>query len=78
VSTNRQQPTNMRRHRRQTERRLALAVVLSLLLVGGGLVGLIYGTGAAVMAISCLMLGCAVFAALWLFLTLMEWWAKRE
>jgi hypothetical protein len=68
----------LRRHRRQTERRLALAVVISLLLVGGGLIGLIYGTGAAVMAVSCLMLGCAVFALLWFALTVMEWWAGRE
>jgi len=55
-----------------------MAVVLCLLLVGGGLVGLIYGSGAAVMAVSCLLFGCAIFALLWLILTLMERWAKRE
>jgi len=55
-----------------------MAVVLCLLRVGGGLVGLIYGSGAAVMAVSCLLFGCAIFALLWLILTLMEWWAKRE
>ena len=70
-------PTNLRDHRRATERRLALSVVLSLLLLGGGLIGLIYGTGAAILGISCLLLGCAVFALLWLILTAMEWWSKR-
>jgi hypothetical protein len=30
------------------------------------------------MAVSCLTLGCAIFALLWFILTLMEWWAKRE
>jgi len=55
-----------------------MAVVLCLLFLGGGLVGLIYGTGAAVMAVSCLTLGCAIFALLWFILTLMEWWAGRE
>lgn len=74
----RQRPTDLRRYRRQTERRLAIAVVLCLLFVGGGLVALIYGTGAAVMAVSCLLFGCAIFALLWFILTLMEWWAKRE
>jgi hypothetical protein len=78
MSSSERRPTNLRRHRRQTEQQLALAVVLSLLLVGGGLVGLIYGTGAAVMAISCLTLGCAVFAILWFAVTLMEWWARTE
>ena len=77
--SNRRQPlTDRRRYRRQTERRLAMAVVLCLLLVGGGLVGLIYGSGAAVMAVSCLLFGCAIFALLWFILTLMERWAKRE
>ena len=71
-------PTDLRRYRRQTERRLATAVVLCLLLLGGGLVGLIYGSGAAVMAVSCLTMGCAIFAFLWLILTLMGRWAGRE
>ena len=71
-------PTNLRLLRRQTEQRLAIAVVLCLLLLGGGLIGLIYGRGAAVMAVSCLALGCAVFALLWFILTMMEWWSGRE
>ena len=70
-------PTDLRRYRRQTERRLATAVVLCLLLLGGGLIGLIYGSGAAVIAVSCLLFGCALFAFLWLILTLMERWAGR-
>jgi len=69
-------PTDLRRYRRQTERRLTIAVVLFLLLVGGGLIGLIYGPGAAVMAVSCLAFGCALLALLWLILILMEHWAK--
>jgi len=73
-----QPPTDTRGYRRKTERRLALAVVLSLLLLGGGLIGLVYGTGAAILGASCLLLGCAVFALLWLILTAMEWWSKKE
>ena len=78
MNNRRRLPTDRRRYRRQTERRLAMAVVLCLLFLGGGLVGLIYGSGAAVMAVSCLLFGCAIFALLWLILTLMERWAKRE
>jgi len=78
MNNRRRLPTDRRRYRRQTERRLAMAVVLCLLFLGGGLVGLIYGSGAAVMAVSCLTLGCAIFALLWFILTLMEWWAGRE
>jgi hypothetical protein len=78
LSHNKGKPTDVRQHRQQTERRLAIAVVLCLLLLGGGLIGLIYGTGAAVMGLSCLILGCAVFALLWFIVSLMEWWAVRE
>ncbi|MDH7484686.1 MAG: hypothetical protein QHJ81_00240 [Anaerolineae bacterium] len=78
MSKRRQHPTDLRRYRRQTEQRLAIAVVLCLLFVGGGLVALIYGSGAAVMAVSCLLFGCALFALLWLILTFMGWWAGRE
>jgi len=77
VSSSKGKPTNLRRQRRQTERRLAIAVVLCLLLLGGGLIGLIYGRGAAVVAVSCLTLGSAVFALLWFIVSLMEWWAGR-
>lgn len=78
MNNRRQRPTDLRRYRRQTERRLAIAVVLCLLFVGGGLVALIYGSGAAVMAVSCLLFGSALFALLWLILSLMGWWAERE
>jgi len=71
-------PTDLRRQHRQTERRLAVAVVLSFLLLGGGLVGLIYGRGAGILAVSCLAVGCALFGALWLILIGMERWAARE
>lgn len=78
MSGERRPTEDLRRHRRQTERRLAAAVVLSLLLLGGGLIALIYGRGAAVLAVSCLGVGAAVFGLLWLILTAMEWWAGRD
>ena len=78
MSSDSKEPTDMRRYRRQTERRLTLAVVLFLVLVGGGLIGLIYGPGAALMGISCLLLGAGIIGLLFVILTLMERWAQSE
>ena len=76
MSSDSNEPTDLRTYRRQTERRLTLAVVLFLVLVGGGLIGLIYGPGAALMGISCLLLGAGVIGLLFVILTLMERWAE--
>jgi hypothetical protein len=78
MASDSKEPTDMRRYRRQTERRLTLAVVLFLVLVGGGLIGLIYGPGAALMGISCLLLGAGIIGLLFVILTLMERWAQSE
>jgi protein-S-isoprenylcysteine O-methyltransferase Ste14 len=72
------EPTDLRKYRRQTERRLTIAVVVFLVLVGGGLIGLIYGPSAALMGISCLFLGAGIIGLLFAILTLMERWAKSE
>jgi protein-S-isoprenylcysteine O-methyltransferase Ste14 len=78
MSSDPKEPTDLRAYRRQTERRLTIAVVVFLLLVGGGLIGLIYGPGAALMGISCLLLGAGIIGFLFAILTLMERWAKSE
>jgi hypothetical protein len=78
VSSDSNEPTNLRKYRRQTERQLTIAVVAFLVLVGGGLIGLIYGPGAALMGISCLLLGAGIIGLLFIILTLMERWAKSD
>jgi hypothetical protein len=70
-----QPPTDYRALRRKTDRNLALAVVIFLVGVGGGLIALIYGGGAAVLGIVCLLFGAGLFGFLWLILTLMGRWA---
>lgn len=70
-------PTDYRAFQRRTERNLAWAVVLILLGVGGALIALIYGAGAAVLGIACLLAGAGLFGFLWLILTLIERWAGR-
>jgi protein-S-isoprenylcysteine O-methyltransferase Ste14 len=66
------------RHRRQTQTRLILGGLLVLLGVGGGLVWLIYGSSAAVIAVACLLGAAGIFGLLWLILTLLELWVKEE
>jgi hypothetical protein len=67
-------PTDYRGYRRETERRLAVAVVLFLLLVGSGLIAIIYRPSAGILAFMCLLGGVGIIALLWLVLTLIEGW----
>jgi protein-S-isoprenylcysteine O-methyltransferase Ste14 len=67
-------PTDYRRHRRQTEHRLAVAVVLFLLVVGSGLIAIIYGPAAGVSGFGCLLLGVGAIVLLWILLMLIERW----
>ena len=67
-------PSDYRRYRRQTERNLVIAVVTVLVLVGSGLVLLIYGPGAGISSLVCLLFGAGAIGGLWLFLTLIERW----
>lgn len=68
-------PTDYRAFRRRNDRNLALAVVIFLVGVGGALIAAIYGSGALILGLTCLLAGSAVFGLLWLILTLMERWA---
>jgi hypothetical protein len=70
-------PTDYRRDRRRTDRNLAWAVVIFLVGVGGTLIALIYGGGAAALGLVCLLAGAVLFGLVWLILTLMGRWAER-
>jgi len=69
-------PTNLRKHRRQTERNLAIGALVLLFLVGGGLIWYFYGVGAALAGWVCMGSGVALFGGLYLVLKLMEWWSN--
>ena len=69
-------PTDYRRYRRETERKLAFAVVLFLLVVGSGLIALIYKPGAGILGFICLLGGVSIIALLWILLTLIEGWVR--
>jgi hypothetical protein len=67
-------PTDYRRFRRENDRRLAIAVVLFLLVVGTGLIAVIYRPSAGITAFVCLLGGVGIIALLWILLTLIERW----
>ncbi|MFC2029724.1 hypothetical protein ACFLWA_03240 [Chloroflexota bacterium] len=66
------------RHHRQTQIRLAIGGLLIMLIVGGGLVWLFYGSTTAITAVLCLLAGAGVFGLLWLILSLLERWVKDD
>lgn len=67
-------PTDYRRYRRETDRKLIIAVVLFLLVVGSGLIAIIYRPGAGITAFICLLGGVGIISLLWILLTLIERW----
>jgi protein-S-isoprenylcysteine O-methyltransferase Ste14 len=77
MSLNKRPPTDLRRQRKQTERRLLILVIVVLVFVGGGLIALIYGPGALLTALPCLLGGAGVISLLYLLFALAERWANR-
>lgn len=67
-----------RRHWGQTQARLIVGGLAVLIIVGGGLVWLLYGGSAAITAVLCLLVAAGVLGVLWLLLTLLERWVKEE
>ena len=69
-------PTDYREIRKRHERWTLIAAIVVLVVVGGGLIGLIFGFSQLLTALPCLMGGAAVIAALYLFFVLAERWAQ--
>jgi len=70
-------PTNMRRYRRESDRKFLYLVIFTLVVVGGTLIALIYGPGALMTALPCLLVGAALILVPWLILTAAEKWRDR-
>lgn len=68
---------DLRRYTRQTNVRLALGALILLFIVGDGLIYFIYGPGAAVMGLLCLLAGLIPVALTLLIMLLLDWVAKR-
>jgi hypothetical protein len=68
---------DLRKYARQTNVRLGVGAALVLLIVGVGLIYLIYGPGAAVTGLLCLLAGLSPVALIILSLALLDWIQKR-
>lgn len=68
---------DLRKYARQTNVRLAVGAVLVLLIVGVGLIYLIYGPGAAVTGLLCLLAGIAPIVLIILSLAILDWIHQR-
>ncbi len=68
---------DLRKYAQQTSVRLGAGALLVLFIVGDGLIYLIYGKGAALMGLICLLAGVAPILIIALFMALLDWTVKR-
>ncbi|HMS00676.1 MAG TPA: hypothetical protein PKK96_07940 [Anaerolineales bacterium] len=68
---------DLRKYAKQTNVRLGVGAFLLLVIVGVGLIYLIYGAGAALMALTCLLGALVPIALIFLSLWILEWIQKR-
>ena len=67
---------DLRKYARQTNVQLAVGAILLLFLVGDGLIYLIYGKAAAMMGLTCLLIGLAPILLIVLLMLLLNWIVK--
>jgi hypothetical protein len=68
---------DLRKYARSTGVQLTVGAIFLLLIVGVGLIYLIYGPGAAIMGLTCLLAGLAPVILIVLVLYLFDWIVKR-
>ena len=68
---------DLRKYARQTNVRLGVGAALVLLIVGTGLIYLVYGPAAALSGFLCLLAGLLPIALIFLSLALLDWIQKR-
>ena len=68
---------DLRKYARQTNVRIGVGAALLLLIVGTSLIYFIYGPGAAVSGLLCLLAGLLPIGLIFLSLALLDWIQKR-
>jgi hypothetical protein len=71
-------PTGSDRIRKEAEGNYLLLILFTLVVVGGGLIALIYGPEALLTALPCLLGGAGLILVPWLLLTALERWRNRS
>jgi hypothetical protein len=69
--------TNLRQYQKNENKRLLYVVIFVLVVVGGGLIGLIFGWEALLTSLPCLLGGALLILVPWLLLTLVEKWRDK-
>jgi hypothetical protein len=64
---------DLRKYSRQTNVRLLAGFILLLFLIGDGLIYLIYGGGAALFGVLCLLVGLTPLIIIWLVFVGIDW-----
>ena len=67
---------DLRDYAKKTNIQLAVGALLLLFLVGDGLIYIIYGKGAALMGLTCLLAGVAPIVLIVLLMALLNWVVK--
>lgn len=69
--------TNLRQHQKNDDKRLLVVVIFVLVVIGSGLIGLIFGWQAWLTSLPCLFGGALLILVPWGLLTLAEKWRER-
>ncbi|MGD2104967.1 MAG: hypothetical protein PVJ55_07645 [Anaerolineae bacterium] len=70
------EPANPRARRRREQRRLFILVAGFVLVGGGAIIALAYGSRAVVLGATCLLAGVGILTLLWVVLVLVERWVE--
>jgi hypothetical protein len=68
---------DLRSYMRDTNVRLIVGALIALFVVGGGLIWIFYGFGAAVMGVLCMLGAFVPIGLIFFFLNLSDWIVKR-
>jgi hypothetical protein len=68
---------DLRKYASQTNLRLVFGVILLLLIVGLGLIAVLYGIGGALTGLICLLGAAVPIGLIWLFLFGLDWIVKK-
>ncbi len=69
-------PTDYRRTRTRNELSLLITAIVVLVVVGGGLIGLIFGFSQLLTALPCLLAGAGLIAGLYFVFVVLERWSE--
>jgi len=68
---------DLKKYKRETNKKLVIGAILLIFLIGDGLIFLIYGTGPGLMGLTCLLAGLIPVLLIALVIYFLDWSVKR-